>query len=43
MKRDKSLIVEIKQLPEEIGQSFANLKSEFALLAEERKSDIIWL
>lgn len=43
MKRDKSLIVEIKQLPEEIGQSFADLKSEFALLAGEKKSDIIWL
>ncbi|MGJ1321944.1 hypothetical protein ACR780_04590 [Sphingobacterium faecium] len=43
MKKEESLIIEITQLPQPEGQTFAVIKMDFAFLAEEKKSDIIWL
>ncbi|KKX49159.1 MULTISPECIES: hypothetical protein [unclassified Sphingobacterium] len=43
MKRDESLIMEIKKLPQEVGQPFAEIKRYLAFLGDEKKSDIIWL
>jgi len=43
MKRDESLIMEIKQLPHEVGQPFTKIKRYLVFLGDEKKSDIIWL
>ncbi|MEN5055740.1 hypothetical protein [Sphingobacterium kitahiroshimense] len=43
MKKDESLIIEIKKLPHEVGHPFTEIKRYFAFLGDEKKSDIIWL